>query len=288
MPGFAPAAPPLAPEAVRALTALLGQVRRLLVVTGAGCSTESGIPDYRSPSGSLSQGHKPTTYQEFVKSPEKRQRYWARAYLGWDRFAQAKPNAIHFALAELEARGRVHHMLTQNVDGLHTAAGSRAVTELHGNARSVVCLQCGAVSPRTELQHRMAAANPRWVGHELRDWAQMRPDGDAESSLDPQLFAVPDCTACGGVLKPHVVMFGESIPKHVVQCGYEQLDQSDLLLALGTSLQVPSIFRYIRHAHANKVPIVIANVGPTRGDDLACLKVEARCGEVAAHLRSCA
>ncbi|HWW63008.1 MAG TPA: NAD-dependent protein deacetylase, partial [Thermoanaerobaculia bacterium] len=222
----------------RPLTTFLNESRRLVVLTGAGCSTESGIPDYRSPGGAWSR-HKPIYYSAFVRSAEVRRFYWARSFRGWPRFAAARPNAAHRALAELEARGKVHQLITQNVDDLHQEAGSRAVVQLHGRNRLVVCLACGAEAPRADVQERLADLNRDWIASEqLRgDEADFAPDGDA--NLAHELigdFRVVDCHRCGGVLKPAVVFFGESVPPEKVAYAMSRVDEADALLVAGSSL----------------------------------------------------
>lgn len=270
-----------------ALHHLIAAARRLVVLTGAGCSTESGIPDYRSPGGAWTR-HKPIQFNAFVRSEEVRRFYWARSFRGWPRFAAARPNAAHRALAALESRGQVHQLITQNVDDLHQEAGSRAVVQLHGRNRVVVCLDCGAEFPRAEVQERIAMLNAAWLGHEsLRaDEADFAPDGDAEIARDAVGgFRVPECDRCGGVLKPAVVFFGESVPKEKVAHAMGRLDEADALLVAGSSLTVWSGYRFARRAAERGIPIAIVNIGPTRADALATVKVEAKCGDV---LSACA
>ncbi|HEY0139364.1 MAG TPA: NAD-dependent protein deacetylase [Thermoanaerobaculia bacterium] len=267
------------------LAELIASSKRLVVVTGAGCSTESGIPDYRSPGGAWTK-HKPIYYSSFVRSAEVRQFYWARSYRGWPRFDNARPNAAHRALAELEGRGRVHQLITQNVDDLHQEAGSRAVVQLHGRNRVVVCLDCAAEYPRAEVQERLAKLNAEWLASTRwdglhADEADFAPDGDAEVARDRVGgFIVPDCDRCGGVLKPGVVFFGESVPPPKVTYAMGRVDEADALLVVGSSLTVWSGFRFVRRAADRGIPIAIVNIGPTRGDELATLKIEAKCGEV--------
>lgn len=261
----------------------LASAHRLAVLTGAGCSTRSGIPDYRSPGGAWTR-HKPIYYSAFVRSAEVRRFYWARSFRGWPRFDAARPNAAHRALAQLEADGRVHQLITQNVDDLHQAAGSRAVVQLHGRNRVVVCLDCRAESPRAAMQERLAELNAEWLArapwHTLdADEADFAPDGDANVAADVVgAFRVPDCERCGGVLKPAVVFFGESVPPDVVAFAMRRVDEADALLVVGSSLTVWSGFRFVRRAHERGLPIAIVNLGPTRGDELATLKIEAECG----------
>ena len=245
--------------------------RPFVALTGAGLSTDSGIPDYRGPNASA---RTPMTFSEFVSGPEAQQRYWARSHLGWSRMRRAEPNDGHRALAALEARGRVPLLVTQNVDGLHEAAGSRALCALHGRIADVVCLACRAQSSRASLHRRLGELNPGW-GDRHAD-LQVRPDGDVELS-DTDGFVVPACEACGGVLKPDVVFFGENVPKPRVERCYAAIDaldpSSDALVVLGSSLTVMSGFRFVRHATRRGVPVVVVTRGPTRADDLPVLKV---------------
>ncbi|HEV7239548.1 MAG TPA: NAD-dependent protein deacetylase [Thermoanaerobaculia bacterium] len=263
----------------------ISQFKRLVVLTGAGCSTESGIPDYRSPGGAWTR-HKPIYFSSFVRSAEVRRFYWARSYRGWPRFERARPNAAHHALADLEARGRVHQLITQNVDDLHQEAGSRAVVQLHGRNRVVVCLDCGGEFPRAEMQERLHERNAQWIeaarwNHLQADEADFAPDGDAEVAREViGGFEVPECHRCGGVLKPAVVFFGESVPRHKVDYAMSRVDEADALLVVGSSLTVWSGFRFAKRAHDRGVPIAIVNIGPTRADDLAALKIEDECGAV--------
>lgn len=261
--------------------------KRLVVLTGAGCSTRSGIPDYRSPGGAWTR-HKPIYYSAFVRSADVRRFYWARSFRGWPRFDAARPNAAHRALAELESHGRVHQLITQNVDDLHQEAGSRAVVQLHGRNRVVVCLSCNGEFPRAAMQERLAAMNEEWLAR--APWqtldageADFAPDGDANVAQDVVgTFRVPDCERCGGVLKPAVVFFGESVPQPKVALSMRRVDEADALLVVGSSLTVWSGFRFVKRAHERGLPIAIVNIGPTRGDELATLKIEAECGETLA------
>jgi NAD-dependent SIR2 family protein deacetylase len=265
------------------LATFLANSRRLVVLTGAGCSTESGIPDYRSPGGAWTR-HKPIYFSAFVRSEEVRRFYWARSYRGWPRFESARPNDAHRALAELEVRGGVHQLITQNVDDLHQEAGSRAVVQLHGRNRVVVCLDCGGEIPRADMQERLAELNAEWLrsapllnGEE----ADFAPDGDA--ALARELvggFRVPECHRCGGVLKPAVVFFGESVPPDKVTYAMRRVDEADALLVVGSSLTVWSGFRFAKRAAERGIPIAIVNIGPTRADELATLKIEEKCGLV--------
>jgi NAD-dependent SIR2 family protein deacetylase len=262
----------------------------VVVLSGAGLSTESGIPDYRGPSGLTRRGQ-PMTYQAFTGSAAARQRYWARSHLGWRHIAGAAPNAGHLAVAELERHGLLRGIITQNVDGLHQAAGGRAVTELHGSLHRVVCLSCWRRTPRPALDERLRAANPAWPtrggnggagsppigGDLLAADAAVNPDGDVALE-ETGGFAVVDCERCGGVLKPDVVFFGENVPKPRVTSCYDLVAGAAALVVLGSSLTVMSGFRYVRHAASLGIPVVIVNQGETRGDVLAAATIDAPLG----------
>ncbi|MEU8842215.1 NAD-dependent protein deacetylase [Streptomyces roseus] len=241
----------------------------VLVLSGAGLSTESGIPDYRGKGGSLSR-HTPMTYQEFTDSAQARRRYWARSHLGWRTFGRARPNAGHRAVAAFERRGLLSGVITQNVDGLHQAAGSEGVVELHGSLERVVCLSCGTFASRRAVARRLADANP---GFEPVA-AGLNPDGDADLT-DAQVgdFQVVPCARCAGVLKPDVVFFGESVPpQRVLRCR-EMVDEARSLLVLGSSLTVMSGLRFVRQAARAGKPVLIVNHDPTRGDEHALTRV---------------
>lgn len=254
-----------------ALVSLL-RGRRLAVLTGAGCSTESGIPDYRGPE-TRRRARDPILYRQFLTDPEARRRYWARAFVGWSRFADKRPNAAHRALATLEARGALSGLITQNVDRLHHDAGSQHVVELHGSLREVICLRCGALSDRRALQARLRALNPSFVGRP----AELAPDGDADLERVAG-FRVADCEACGGPLKPHVVFFGEGVPKPRVDAAWRIVHDAEALLVVGSSLAVFSGYRFVRGAAARDLPIAIIDLGETRGDGHAAVKVQGRAG----------
>jgi NAD-dependent SIR2 family protein deacetylase len=270
---------------VTELQEFIDRSRRLVVLTGAGCSTDSGIPDYRSPGGAWTR-HKPIYYSAFVRSAEVRRFYWARSYRGWPRFAAAKPNRAHEAIADLESRGKVHQLITQNVDDLHQEAGSRAVVQLHGRNRVVVCLDCGGEFSRQEMQDRLTRTNAEWIqraswNHLHPDDADFAPDGDAAIAQNAVGdFAVPECESCGGVLKPAVVFFGESVPVPKVTYAMRRVDEADALLVVGSSLTVWSGFRFAKRASERNIPIAIVNIGPTRADNLATFKLEGNCGEI--------
>ncbi len=263
--------PSTAAHDVQAAIALL-RGRPILALTGAGISTDSGIPDYRGPG---SPARTPMTYQEFASGAAAQQRYWARSHLGWTRMARAAPNPGHHAVARLEAAGRVRMLITQNVDGLHESAGSRAVCALHGRIADVVCLGCRSRTARAALHRRLALLNPGWA--ERHAGAEVRPDGDVQLD-DVAGFAVPGCESCGGVLKPDVVFFGENVPKERVLRCYAAVEQlpavGGALLVLGSSLTVMSGFRFVRHAAKLDVPVVIVNRGATRADALATHKLD--------------
>ncbi|NJP91298.1 NAD-dependent protein deacetylase [Nonomuraea sp. FMUSA5-5] len=247
---------------------------RVAVLSGAGLSTESGIPDYRGPTGRARRAE-PMTYQRFVGSAEARQRYWARSHVGWRQIGGARPNAGHRAVAELERRGLLAGIVTQNVDGLHQAAGARRVIELHGGLDRVVCLSCRERTPRAELERRLREANPGWEATS----AQINPDGDAVLT-DEQVagFRVVDCTGCGGVLKPDVVFFGENVPKPRVDECFAVVGGARALLVLGSSLAIRSGLRFVTKAAALGLPIAIVNQGPTGGDADATLTLDAPLG----------
>ena len=251
--------------------------RRVAVLSGAGISTDSGIPDYRSPD---SPPANPMTIRQFTISRDYRRRYWARNHLGWRHMAQTEPNAGHRALAALERAGVVTGVITQNVDLLHTKAGSRTVINLHGTYARVVCLDCRHTMSRTALAELLEAANPGFAERtEKLGGLAVAPDADAVVA-DTDSFHFVDCPACGGMLKPDIVYFGESVAKDVVDQSYSLVEQSDALLVAGSSLTVFSGYRFVRHAAARQIPVAIVNRGPTRGDDLATVKVDAGCSPI--------
>jgi NAD-dependent SIR2 family protein deacetylase len=238
--------------------------RRWLVLTGAGVSTDSGIPDYRGP-GSVVRS--PMTYQEFLGAEANRRRYWARAHVGWSRMSSAQPNAAHRWLAEHQ--DALTGLITQNVDTLHERAGHRNVVDLHGRIDRVRCLDCGSVTHRTAVHQRLDILNPGWSDQE----AEVLPDGDV--ALDAtEGFVLAECAHCAGRLKPDVVFFGESVPRDVVAHCFALVEDAEALLVLGSSLQVMSGLRFVRRAAKHGIPIVIVNRGATRGDDLATIKID--------------
>ncbi|HEX2175628.1 MAG TPA: NAD-dependent protein deacetylase [Nocardioidaceae bacterium] len=244
----------------------------VVVLTGAGLSTDSGIPDYRGPGAPRRM---PMSFSEFVSGAHAQQRYWARSHLGWQRLSRAQPNAGHRALATMEHQGRVAAVITQNVDGLHRDAGSRVVVDLHGRIADVVCLSCRDRSGRARLHRRLNALNPGF-GEQVE--VGSRPDGDVDLD-DVSGFRLAGCEECGGPLKPDVVFFGENVPKARVDRCYALVDRARALLVAGSSLAVLSGLRFVRRAHANGIPVVILNRGVTRGDDLATVRVDAGCSE---------
>ncbi|MGE9809055.1 MULTISPECIES: NAD-dependent protein deacetylase [unclassified Janibacter] len=262
-----------------ALSEIAALLRRgpALVLTGAGMSTDSGIPDYRGPDGQ--RRVTPMNYSEFVRSPQARQRYWARSYVGWQRFHAARPNGAHHAVTALQRAGLLGHVITQNVDGLHQAAGTTDVIDLHGSLSRVVCLACGDVTARRDLDARMRQDNPDYTVTS----DEIRPDGDiALEQVDVERFRMPLCLACGGdALKPDVVFFGASVAKPVVERCFALTEAAPALLVLGSSLQVLSGLRFVRRAASRGIPVAAITRGPTRGDDLIDAKVD---GDLGAHL----
>jgi NAD-dependent SIR2 family protein deacetylase len=247
----------------------------VLVLSGAGLSTESGIPDYRGPTG-LALRATPMTYQTFTGSAAARRRYWARSHVGWRRVARAAPNRGHHAVAELARRGLLAGVITQNVDGLHQAAGTPGVTELHGSLHRVICLSCGQRTSRTDLERRLEAANPGWDSVSV---TTVNPDGDAALAAEAtESFQVVDCSACQGVLKPDVVFFGENVPPARAQACYAMVESARAVVVLGSSLTVMSGLRYVRHAAKLRLPVLIVNQGSTRGDQYATAILDAPLG----------
>jgi NAD-dependent SIR2 family protein deacetylase len=262
-----------------AVAALAG--RRVVALTGAGFSTDSGLPDYRGPDAR--QRH-PMTYDQFVGSADYRRHYWARNHLGWHHMRRSEPNDGHYALARLEAAGRVSGVITQNVDRLHQRAGSRRVVDLHGHYDLIRCLACGWTCTRAELDARLSALNPGFLEQvrELGD-VEVAPDADVVLA-ETEGFVVADCPACGGILKPDIVFFGESVPVDRVRAAYGLLDAAGALLVAGTSLAVMSGLRFVRHASGLGLPIVLVNRGLTRGDDLASVRLNAGTSETLTYL----
>jgi NAD-dependent SIR2 family protein deacetylase len=254
--------------------------QRLFILTGAGCSTPSGIPDYRDADGQWKRAQ-PVTYQAFMGDEKTRRRYWARSLIGWRVVRQAEPNDAHRALARLEAMGRSELLLTQNVDRLHQRAGSMQVIDLHGRIDRVRCIECEARSPREELQEELGRLNRDWLDLDATE----APDGDADlESADFSTFVIPSCKLCGGVLKPDVVFFGENVPRNRVDAAFGHLDKADAMLVIGSSLMVYSGFRFAQRAASLGKPVAAVNLGRTRADALLTLKTEEPCESALAFL----
>lgn len=263
-----------------ALIDFIERHQRLFVLTGAGCSTDSGIPDYRDADGGWKRSQ-PVTYQAFMSEVLTRKRYWARSLIGWRRFGHALPNATHYALAKLEQRGNVQLLLTQNVDGLHQRAGSRNVVDMHGRLDTVRCMGCEGRFPRHVFQSMLLEHNPAWATLDAAD----APDGDADlDDHDFATFVIPPCPDCGGMLKPDVVFFGENVPRDRVATAMKALDDADAMLVVGSSLMVFSGYRFAHAAAKAGKPIAAVNLGRTRADPLLNLKIEQPCAEALAFL----
>ncbi|KAG2711506.1 hypothetical protein I3760_04G079700 [Carya illinoinensis] len=277
---------------VKLLYQFFDQSTKLTALTGAGMSTECGIPDYRSPNGAYSSGFKPITHQEFLRSSRARRRYWARSYAGWRRFSASQPGAAHIALASLERAGRINFMITQNVDRLHHRAGSNPL-ELHGTVYTVICLDCGFSFNRDLFQEQVKELNPKWAaaieslryssrGSDKSFGMKQRPDGDIE--IDEKFweedFHIPTCEKCNGVLKPGVVFFGDNVPKDSADKAMEAAKGCDAFLVLGSSVMTMSAYRLVRAASEAGAATAIVNVGVTRADDFVRLKINARVGEI--------
>ena len=271
-------------EKIAQLQRFLHESGKLLVVTGAGVSTESGIPDYRSEDVGLyaTSTSRPMLYSHFLKSTERRRSYWARNYIGHSKFTSVKPNFTHQFFAEYEKTGKMLWLISQNVDNLHITAGSRTITELHGNAHQVICLQCRVITSRQELQTRMKESNANFFA----DVQSIAPDGDAFINEElVKSFTVPSCSSCGGILKPNVVFFGDSVPRRTVDFLYGKTDECDAVLVAGSSLEVYSSYRFISAAIKQGKPLAIVNIGRTRADQMADIKVESRCSDVLKRLQ---
>jgi NAD-dependent SIR2 family protein deacetylase len=264
----------------RALEDYVAAHDRLFVLTGAGCSTRSGIPDYRDAEGQWKRAQ-PVTYQAFMREERTRRRYWARSLIGWKRIRTALPNAAHRALARLEAIGKSELLLTQNVDRLHQAAGSERVIDLHGRIDRVRCMGCGRAAAREDFQEELGRLNSGWLALDAND----EPDGDADlDGVDFSAFEVPCCPHCGGLIKPDVVLFGENVPRERVETAYAHLDAADAMLIVGSSLMIYSGYRFAERAASAGKPIAAVNLGRTRADGLFALKIEAQCEEALAFL----
>jgi len=321
VPLTAPAVPPITDEALEQLVDAVQSASSVTVLTGAGVSTESNIPDYRGQHGAYATGFKPMTHQQFMATSEARARYWARSFAGWREFSSVKYNAAHSGLTRLQNSGWVGPIITQNVDRLHHSAGSRNVLELHGTTHRVICMSCGMVTEREPFQHQLADLNPKMAAYvaalpedaarsgqldrvipesgqpvqpakrpdgdvELPDGLPRRPDGDVELQHGMRSFVVPPCSRCGGVLKPNVVFFGDGIPKPRADRALQLASSADCLLVVGSSLMVYSAFRLAKAAKDAGAAVVLVSVGPNRADDLADRKVEALAGEALSRLAS--
>jgi len=265
------------PEKIEKLGSFLNAHHRMVVITGAGLSTESGIPDYRSPGR---PAHKPIEHQQFLTNVEKRVRYWSRSMVGYPIVCAVKPNLAHHSLVDLERAGRVRAHITQNVDGLLLSAGSRHLLELHGSLHAVRCMDCGYEVGRDEVQHRLVSMNKAWWDDVQGRSDLSRPDGDFDlGEIDNESFRIPTCTICDGMLKPSVVFFGDTVPRHVVTSGMWAIEQADAVLVAGSSLAVYSAYRFVRAAHERNIPVAIVNAGPCRADPVASLKIEALLGD---------
>ena len=256
------------------ITQILGQAQNVLVITGAGVSTDSGIGDYRDDLGQWKRG-KPISHQNFIQQPAWRQRYWARSQLGFPEFYRARPNESHKLLAGLERSGKIHTLITQNVDGLHQKAGQQIVIDLHGRLDDVVCLSCGEHRARSDVQAWLEATNSEVAD----DFYSIAADGDADSARqDFSNVRVPQCR-CGGLLKPNVVFFGDNVPPQIVDEACSWVDEADALFVIGSSLMVYSSFRFVRRGHEQGKPIVAINRGTTRADALFTAKIEGDCAQ---------
>ncbi|XP_018563122.1 NAD-dependent protein deacylase Sirt4-like [Anoplophora glabripennis] len=277
---YVPKHNPVLDSDVRLLEDFISSSKRIAVLTGAGISTESGIPDYRSEEVGLYAriNHRPIQHQEFIKSALVRQRYWARNYVGWTRFSNSQPNAVHFSIRNLEiCHNKVSSVITQNVDSLHYKAGSKNIIELHGTAFKVICLHCGKAFCRHFIQEKLSKMNPN-----MKETSTMvRPDGDVELSQENIMgFRPPYCDSCGGPLKPDITFFGGNVPKTRVDTVRDVVSGSNSLLVLGSSLSVFSGYRIILQAVEEKKSVCIVNIGPTRADKLVELKISAKCGDI--------
>ncbi|KAL4711906.1 hypothetical protein ACJJTC_006075 [Scirpophaga incertulas] len=282
---YVPKHRPPDPNDFKLLQEFLTRHNRILILTGAGISTESGIPDYRSEDVGLyaRSNHKPIQYQEFIKYPKVRQRYWARNFVGWSKFCKVVPNSTHYSIHDLEKANKVTSIVTQNVDRLHQKAGSKNVIELHGSGYQVNCLQCTYKISRDELQQVLLKNNPTMEN----TFSMIRPDGDVElTSEQVDSFKSPLCPNCEGPLKPDIIFFGDNVPKVRVEQVRRQVSKSDAVFVLGSSLTVYSSYRILLQAKEEKKEIAILNIGPTRADDFTNIKVSAKCGDILPRLCS--
>lgn len=281
---YVPKCSEVSDEDVHLVQQFIDTRNRLFILSGAGLSTESGLPDYRSKKVGLYErsNHKPMQHQHFISSEMKRKKYWARSYVGWEQYEKTMPNVCHHKLKELEADNKVLVHVTQNVDGLNIKAGIENIVELHGSMRRVVCLQCKHTIRRRELQNQFQMLNQFWSAEVI----DIRPDADALiRDEDIEGFKVPPCKHCGGDLKPDVVFFGDSVPRDVVENLYLQVEQSDGVIVFGSSLFVWSGYRFVKHAHQHGIPILIVNIGDTRADDMCTYKVDSKCSDVLSKIK---
>uniref|UniRef100_A0A8R1DNH8 NAD-dependent protein deacylase n=1 Tax=Caenorhabditis japonica TaxID=281687 RepID=A0A8R1DNH8_CAEJA len=279
---YVPQAGEICEKTLKSFVSQIGSVEKLLVLTGAGMSTESGIPDYRSKDVGLYAriAHKPIYHQEFMKSERCRQRYWSRNYLAWPKFGSAAPNINHYSLAKWEASDRFLWLITQNVDGLHLKAGSKMVTELHGSALQVICTNCEYREMREDYQYRLDKANPGFREQHVAP-GEIAPDGDVSLPVGTEKgFKIPECPDCGGIMKTDVTFFGDNVSMSKVNSCYEKVDECDGILALGSSLAVLSGYRFVYHAHLQNKPVFIVNIGPTRADHMATMKLDVKLSDV--------
>nr|XP_027209944.1 NAD-dependent protein deacylase Sirt4-like [Penaeus vannamei]XP_027209945.1 NAD-dependent protein deacylase Sirt4-like [Penaeus vannamei] len=276
---FVPKHHPCENWAVDQMQEFVDNHRKIFVLTGAGISTESGIPDYRSEGVGLyaTSNKRPVQFKTFMDSAKARQSYWARNYIGWPRFSTFQPNITHLTLAEWEKKGKIQCVVTQNVDRLHHKAGSTKVHELHGTAFNVICMSCSKMVDRHSFQSRLRILNPHMSSHS----SEIRPDGDVElTEEEVNQFQVPPCKHCGGIMKPYIVFFGDNVPKDRVERVKQELSESDGLLVLGSSLFVYSGYRFILQAVDMGIPLCAVNIGTTRADKHLDFRISARCGEV--------
>ena len=282
---FVPKCEPVEDRDLLMLKGFINSHSNMCILTGAGVSTESGIPDYRSEGVGLyaRSNRRPVLYKDFCNSAEIRRRYWARNYIGWPRFSSVKANSVHEILKKLEDHNKIRCIVTQNVDNLHTKAGSKKVIELHGTAFKVMCLSCNERICRYQLQEILDRMNPNMTGTS----EMIRPDGDVDILQEQvERFKIPSCENCGGVLKPDMIFFGDNVPRQIVESVRYNVEQSDSLLILGTTLTTFSGYRIALQASHAKKPIAIVNIGKTRADYLAEIKVEGRCGDILSRIYS--
>ncbi|XP_059144706.1 NAD-dependent protein lipoamidase sirtuin-4, mitochondrial-like [Physella acuta] len=281
---FVPACEDVDVSQLKKLQEFISTYDKLFILTGAGISTESGIPDYRSEGVGLyaTSTNRPVQYIDFLKKPHLRQRYWARNFIGWPRFSSFQPNSSHYTLSDWERKQKVHWLVTQNVDALHYKAGSQCLTELHGSAHRVHCLSCSFKISRHAFQDMIKELNPTWSA----DAVSIGPDGDVDlNSTQITEFKVPDCPQCKGILKPEIIFFGDNVAKDTVHFVLEKMFESDAVLVIGSSLEVYSGFRFVNRAKEHGMPIAVINIGPTRADKLGILKVSAKCSDVLQKLK---